>query len=55
METGFAGTDDVAATVQTTSTKDVQLKCRMVEKELGLLKFVLAACVILVLAVLFRK
>ena len=55
VETGFAGTDDVAATVQTTSTKDVQLKCRMVEKELGLLKFVLAACMILVLAVIFRK
>jgi len=55
VETGFAGTDDVAPTVQTARTEDVQLKCRMVEKELGLLKFVLAACVILVLAVLFRK
>ena len=55
VETGFVGTDDVAPTVQTARTEDVQLKCRMVEKELGLLKFVLAACVILVLAVLFRK
>ena len=45
----------MAPTVQTTRIEDVQLKCRMVEKELGLLKFVLAACVILVLAVLFRK
>ena len=45
----------MAATVQTARTEDVQLKCMMVEKELGLLKFVLAACVILVLAVLFRK
>ena len=48
-------TDVVAPTVQTARTDDVQLKCRMVEKELGLLKFVLAACVIVVLAVLFRK
>ena len=55
VETGFAGTNVVAPTVQTVGTDDVQLKCRMVEKELGLLKFVLAACVILVLAVLFRK
>jgi len=57
VEAGFAGTDVVAPTVQTarTDADDVQLKCRMVEKELGLLKFVLAACVILVLAVLFRK
>ena len=55
VETGFAGTDDVAATVQTARTEDVQLKCRMIEKELGLLKFVLVAYVILVLAVLFRK
>ena len=55
VETGFAGTDDVAATVQTASTEDVQLKCRIVEKELGLLKFILVACVILVLAVIFRK
>ena len=55
VETGFAGTDDVAPTVRTARAEDVQLKCKMVEKELGLLKFVLAACVILVLAVLFRK
>ena len=55
VETGFVDTDDVVATVQTARTEDVQLKCRMVEKELGLLKFVLAACAILVLAVLFRK
>ena len=55
VEAGFAGTDVVAPTVQTARTEDVQLKCRMVEKELGLLKFVLAACVIVVLAVLFRK
>ena len=55
VEIGFAGTDDVAPTVQTARIEDVQLKCRMVEKELGLLKFVLVACVILVLAVLFRK
>ena len=55
VEIGFAGTDDVAPTVQTARIEDAQLKCRMVEKELGLLKFVLAACVILVLAVLFRK
>ena len=57
MAAGFAGTDVVAPTVQTarTDADDVQLKCRMVEKELGLLKFVLAACVIVVLAVLFRK
>ena len=55
VEAGFAGTDVVAPTVQTARTDDVQLKCRMVEKELGLLKFVLAACVIVVLAVLFRK
>ena len=55
VETVFVGTDDVAPMVQTTRTEDVQLKCRMVEKELGLLKFVLVACVILLLAVLFRK
>jgi len=55
VETGFAGIDDVAPSVQIARTEDVQLKCRMVEKKLGLLKFVLAACVILVLAVLFRK
>jgi len=55
VEIGFAGTDDVATTVQTASIEDVQLKCRMVEKELGLLKFVLASYVIVVLAVLFRK
>ena len=55
VEIGFAGTDDVAATVQIARIEVVQLKCRMVEKELGLLKFVLAAYVILVLAVLFRK
>ena len=45
----------MAAMVQTARTEDVHLKCRMIEKELGLLKFVLAACVILVLAVIFRK
>ena len=55
VETGFVGTVEVAAMVQTARTEDVHLKCRMIEKELGLLKFVLAACVILVLAVLFRK
>jgi len=55
VETGFAGIDVVAPMVQTTRTEDVQLKCRMVEKELGLLKFVLTACVTVVLAVLFRK
>ena len=55
VEIGFAATDVVAPTVQIARTHDVQLKCKMVEKELGLLKFVLVACVIRVLAVLFRK
>ena len=37
VETGFAGTDDVAPTVRTARAEDVQLKCKMVEKELDLL------------------